>query len=175
MSLKCVSNLRQFYAAEVLYANDYKGTVPGNGRSPSWTRMPAFFNELTQSSNRQSAAEMVLCPTCPNTADLFTETLSYGSDGWIKLYDTPDATNVLFAGDTYANPEGPNSSTTYLFAETASAVPKVWFGHVDTANLLMADGHVASMKRQEIPTFNDVLGVRYPGYKKFWLGLSIKP
>lgn len=107
MSLKCVSNLRQFYAAEVLYANDYKGTVPGNGRSPSWTRMPAFFNELTQSSNRQSAAEMVLCPTCPNTADLFTETLSYGSDGWIKLYDTPDATNVLFAGDTYANPEGP--------------------------------------------------------------------
>jgi prepilin-type processing-associated H-X9-DG protein len=124
------------------------------------------------------AAKNVKCPTCLNTADGWTETLSYGAFLWVQLSTTRDPSNVMFAGDTYATVEGtPNGSTTYLFPEvTATNTPAaLWFRHLGYATLLMADGHVDMKMRKEVPLFKDVGGMRTPGYDKFWLGLKWHP
>jgi prepilin-type processing-associated H-X9-DG protein len=111
-------------------------------------------------------------------ADGWTTSQSSGSQRWVFLTTTHDAANVMFAGDTFANPEGtPNGSTTSILPENLNngAQPAIWFGHLNYANFLMADGHVESMTRKQVPVFNDLIQVRFPGYTKFWRGLKWKP
>jgi len=184
---QCMSNLRQFGLAYQMYANDWKGTVPGRGLTPSWTRMEGLIRYLANTKpdpsniafSKAQAAANVACPICLNIADGWTQSLSYGAFNWVQLSTTRDAANVLFAGDTYATVEGTrNGSTTYLFPEIISPAtpPALWFRHSGYATLLMADGHVDAKMPKEVPVFKD-LGVplRQPGYNKFWLGLKWHP
>ena len=182
---QCMSNLRSFGLGYMNYATEFKGIVPGRGLSPSWTRMEGLIRYFTDTKRVPStqyaklrAAEIVKCPACPNIADDWTVTLTYGAFNWVFLTTTKDSANVVFAGDTYADVEGTsNGSTTYLFPEiiATNKPPQVWFGHDMQANLLMADGHVESFRREQLPVANDVGAIRAPGYKKFWLGLKWKP
>lgn len=179
-NLQCMSNLRQFGLAEMSYASDWNGMVIGNPVSVAglpypqiWTRSPGLFKYLTSLTNvnlaKARAAQIVSCPVCPYVADGWTITLTYNSARYVKLLVTKDPANVLFAGDSTSQ----NGSTSYLIEEVfGSGVPPViWFGHSGNANLLMADGHVEVMGRNQLPYWRDVGAARYPGFNSFWRGL----
>jgi prepilin-type N-terminal cleavage/methylation domain-containing protein/prepilin-type processing-associated H-X9-DG protein len=196
LQVQCMSNLRQFGLIQRLYANDHSGWVPGrtivvNGANIPWTRYEPWIAYFTKVNNdatvdplteRQPAAKKVNCPLCQNYFDDFTTSMAYGMQAkFMILYSAiRDPANVLIASDSYSAIEGyvSGGGTTYLFWEQLFAPatpPQLWFGHNHHANMLMADGHVQSMLRTEVPVRNDSLlsngdgkAARSPGWAKFW-------
>ena len=156
------------------------------------------------------AGRRIACPVNMNRSDCWNRSFSYGFDNWVKFVGVKDASNVLYAGDTWvpnnpaASPHGrfdqwyrdpaplgaadapDDSGIIKLFPEKLfgapdpiNNVPHVWFGHLNTATLLMADGHVEIMHREAIPVLkdglanqNDKKAFRSPGYAKFWTGFD---
>lgn len=177
-SLQCIGSLRQFGLAEMNYASDWRGMMVGNGLAPPWTRQPAFLkylagNDRKLAASSQLAIKVTKCPSDPNTADAFTITFSYYASGYVMLYRMRNPALLFLAGDTSSgnSPEGtPNGSTTRLQPEDLAGGnrPWMWFGHSGYANLLMADGHVESRVRNEVPVLGDFNSKRYPGFHVFW-------
>jgi prepilin-type N-terminal cleavage/methylation domain-containing protein/prepilin-type processing-associated H-X9-DG protein len=198
VQVQCMSNLRQFGLIQRLYANDNEGVVPGrtvrfyvNGVNTTypWTRYEPFIRYFTNVDNngtvdavleREPAAAKVNCPLCPNLADSFTVTMAYGIPvtSWVLYSKIRDSADVMIASDTYAAVEGTPNGATYLFWESLISPkrdPAIWFGHNKHANILMADGHVQSMGRGEVPVWRDSLiaswdnkAARAPGWARFW-------
>jgi len=203
VKVQCMSNLRQFGMTTRLYANDFQGVVPGRATStvpPStqttpWARMEGFLRYFVKTTDFLTPTDWIPfaqqlqtkygCPVCPNLADNTTITLTYGAFNWVQFLATKDASNVLWASDTWSSVEGLPNGPTYLFPETKNPItgvmtapPKVWFGHMSHtpqaqdgyANMLLMDGHVESYMIKQVPTVNDAFVMRQPGYRKFWLG-----
>jgi prepilin-type N-terminal cleavage/methylation domain-containing protein len=138
------------------------------------------------------------CPINMNRQDCWNRQWGYGFMYWVKYSAAKDASNICVAGDAYrATNDQVYTDGGYPVGDTpddggisvgvypeklypAAAPPKIWFGHINTATILLADGHAEFRRRNEFPVLNDSLltsndgkMVRYPGYQKFYLGFQV--
>ncbi len=161
-SVKCQASMKQFGFAWHNYANDWRGTIPGN--LYGWGRNKNYYPYLGVNT-KILAAKQVACPTNPFRADSWCQQYNYWADGMINLGNIRSPADAFWACETPVQ----NGSASYTIAVAATATPAMWFGHPnENANLLFFDGHSASRTENDIPVLNDTGSYRHPGYNKFW-------
>ncbi|MFG0250606.1 MAG: prepilin-type N-terminal cleavage/methylation domain-containing protein [Phycisphaeraceae bacterium JB051] len=148
--ISCGNNLKQIGIAANVYANENDDYMPGitpyvNGDWFTWYK-PLLIN---LGKNEMTGAAAANCPTlrCPSVANDDTRKCHYGMnyyyppspgdiDGYRQLFQfTPSSKLVLF-GDTY-------------FMDSPEQIrfwSNVGYRHLEAANMIFADSHVASSK-----------------------------
>jgi prepilin-type N-terminal cleavage/methylation domain-containing protein/prepilin-type processing-associated H-X9-DG protein len=159
-SARCVSNLRQWGAALLLYVTDNQGYVPRRGqgvqqlgqinRPTDWfNALPPYLgdqpyqNLVAQNALPQPGQNSIfVCPSATRSGGTYF--LPYGMNMYLSQWDqpNPDKLNAIPAPDELAflaDAPGQYSST------VPSALPySVMARHEGRANVCFADGHVAS-------------------------------
>lgn len=177
VSTACASNLRQMYFAANAYADDRGGRLPGvefGGMSTAWVGrlLPYLSNQ-----SGHTAGEVVHCPAIaqdeiaePN--QWLPPTMTYGVNSYINIPQWQgrrsarmDTSRIILMGDKSAGYEDwlMSEDGGYYDPSNWSGTPGQTIQMVDhkgfksrrhgggrLANMLMADGHVASMGTHEL-------------------------
>jgi prepilin-type processing-associated H-X9-DG protein/prepilin-type N-terminal cleavage/methylation domain-containing protein len=163
---QCVSNLRQWGFAYLLYADEHNDFLPRRGqgvqpltrldRGSDWfNALPPYFGQLPYSgvvtNGRKPKAHDQSVFVCPVANDPGEQVfLCYGMNMNLSPWNLPQATrlgSIRQAASVVALGEGlgPYSST-YPSAKPYGVVAR----HAGTVNLLFLDGHVQSFRRDYV-------------------------
>lgn len=170
---RCASNLRQLHMAEMLYAGDWDGWIMpgywGTGTLPATDYRQYFAYHVQPYLGQDDPAwnryaPVLICPTHRATVTPWLS--SYRMNYSVSMRACDAATVAPIAGFPKASFAGLPAAARLLFlydaGTTASAggghgaaKSTVTFRHRASANLLHADGHLASSRAEAMPEWPD--------------------
>lgn len=160
-AVRCTTNLRQLGLIQMMYAEDHLGRIRGWGTL--WKRNIHPYYGVT---TKDAAIKLASCPTNPHFDDGWNLSMQVGIRNYVNIQNVTYSSQRLMLGDT------PSSGGAYLYFAISGDPTRMWFGHVGgAATLLKIDGHVDTMKIDEVPVWRDQVasgGFRTPGYYRFW-------
>jgi prepilin-type processing-associated H-X9-DG protein len=176
---RCKNNLKNIYSMALIYQNTYNGNiVPGVIKGKLWKWWPVFLIENTKTSK----ASWFYCPAHPKGQ----QELKKLENPLIEFNRRPKIVNY---GLNFKLSAEYNKKTTRLnISNIADPAYTVYFGdanflylwptkscweknyaprHFDKSNFVFMDGHVKSMGKQTLGTYNNVKGWKLD--RKRWI------
>jgi prepilin-type N-terminal cleavage/methylation domain-containing protein/prepilin-type processing-associated H-X9-DG protein len=194
----CMSNLRQTYAACMLYAADYKylpdpeakTSYSGPGVQPNWCAeiLPYYTTRAAGSASlgKLTTAEALICPTHKRHIDEATgrNTLQNYGMNYALGYSSSNAVrrtpvSIPMPAKTLMITEGGYNATANIatlngfYLRTSARFNDIYIGgaHNGANNILWCDGHVSSWQNIDLLTANNDTGIG-PASKYWTPGFS---
>ncbi len=201
-AIKCTGNLKQWTTAFVLYTNDYGDYFPNHlilgsnwyNESMWYTKLGSMIgiDVIKLNDDKKLDATCLVCPDDQKTTSIWNSTVSYGYNAFYNAaayvgyngsngtYGAGSKTSkvrfpsvTMVVGERGFNSQGAMDSGVICYDGSSDNRPSA--RHSMKANIGCPDGHVASVKREELlylvstssVPINKYFGYSYQGAK--WL------
>jgi len=166
----CLSNLRQLGIIHLSYAADHRGTIPmayqaKRNPSPWWYWIyydQGYFPEAPSTADKPDSLKLLKSPALVRNADTWVDNTymhmkqdnvanATDSDLVLATLSRPASHILDITGGLKAGAHRPDAMTRYSAIQAANpATGSAYFVYDGRANVLFADGHVDSLRKEQI-------------------------